>query len=73
MRVKLTAGDRVRIVIRAAKGLAAADLPAAKVVFDLGQVPGAATPPVPDPVVAPPAPEPVPQVVVPDPPPPLIL
>ena len=62
--VKLSAGDRVRVVIRAAKGLAAADLSAAKLVFDRGPAPGTVTVPVPDPVVTPPAPP----VGVPDPP-----
>ena len=65
--VKLSAGDRVRIVVRAVKGLAAADLPAAMVVFDRGPVSGAATVPTPDPVVTPPPPGPVPPVFVPDP------
>lgn len=58
--VKLSAGDRVRVVIRAVKGLAAADLPAALLVFDRGPAPGTATVP----VVTPPAPP----VVVTDPP-----
>jgi hypothetical protein len=62
--VKLSAGDRVRVVIRAVKGLAAADLPAAMLVFDRGPAPGTATVPAPDPVVTPPAPP----VVVLDPP-----
>ena len=58
--VKLSAGDRVRVVIRAPEGLAAADLPAAMLVFDRGPAPGTATVP----LVTPPAPP----VVVPDPP-----
>jgi hypothetical protein len=72
VQVKLSAGDRVTIVVRAVRGLAAADLPAAKVVFDRGQVSGGATLPIPDPVVTPPAPGPAPPPVVP-PPPPLFL
>ena len=61
---KLKAGDRIRILIRAPRGLAAADLPAAIQVFDRGPAPGTVivpvTPPaspvvdpLPDPILAP--------------------
>ena len=58
--VKLSAGDRVRVVIRAVKGLVAADLPAATLVSDRGPAPGTAIVPV--------VPPPAPPVAVTDPP-----
>jgi hypothetical protein len=62
--VTLKAGDRVRVVIRAAKGVAAADLPAAKVVFDRGPAGTIEIKPVPAPEVTSPDPV-VPQPVEP--------
>lgn len=62
---KLKVGDRVRVLIRAPRGLAAANLPAAQVVVVRGPAPGAAVTPTTDPVVTPPAPEPAPPVVAP--------
>ncbi len=65
--VKLMAGDRVRILIRAPRGLAAAALPAALVVINRGPAPGAETMPTPAPPVEAPAPpvvEPAPVLVL---------
>lgn len=72
--VTLKAGDRVRVMIRAAKGLAAAALPAAKVVYDRGPARGTQIMPIPVPEVTPPPPV-VPDPVVPNPvgPPVLVL
>ena len=60
-------GDRLVILIRAPRGMAAADLPPARFVFDRGPGKGVVTPPAPAPVI-PPAVE-LPPVAPPGPPP----
>lgn len=64
----LAAGDRVEILIRAPKRVAAADLPAAKFIIDRGPGTAVTPPPPPDPAPATPPSDPAP---LPPPPPPV--
>lgn len=54
----LKVGDRVAILIRAPRGTAATELPAASFILDFGRARGFVAPPAPEPVVTPPAPTP---------------